>query len=162
MRPMCLTRWISVLVLLLTAHAFAATALDKPLKDLQGKPQKVSQWIGKPIVLNFWATWCEPCREETPAFVKLQKQYGDAVQFVGVAIDEAPAVTQFIKQYGVTYPILLGDADGMDMMLALGNVQGGLPFTLILDRKGHIAAQQLGVMKADAVQKALKPLIAAR
>ncbi|GAB7126440.1 hypothetical protein JCM19000A_09470 [Silvimonas sp. JCM 19000] len=159
---MRLTRWLPMLALLLTAHGFAATALDQPLKDMQGKPQKVSQWIGKPIVLNFWATWCAPCREETPAFVKLQKQYGNSVQFVGVAIDEAPAVSQFIKQYGVTYPVLLGDADGMDMMLALGNVQGGLPFTLILDRKGHIAAQQLGTMKADEVQKVLKPLLAAR
>ena len=144
------------------ASAYAATALDTPLKDLQGKTQKVTQWVGKPVVLNFWATWCGPCREEIPAFVNLQKQYGDKVQFIGVAIDKPEDVSKYIKQYGVTYPVLVGDADAMDMMNKLGNTDGVLPFTLILDSKGHLVTQSLGAMKAAQVQKAVNPLLGKR
>ncbi|MDR3430119.1 TlpA disulfide reductase family protein [Silvimonas sp.] len=147
---------------LLASAAWADSALDTSLKDLQGKPQKLSQWSGKPMVINFWAPWCGPCREETPDLVKLHKAYGNKVQFVGVAIDEIAPVTQFTKQYQVTYPTLLGDGDALELMSKLGNVQGALPFTVVIDPQGKITVKDLGRVKPDAMKKTLDGLLGSK
>lgn len=147
---------------LVATAAWADSPLDTPLKDLQGKPQKLSQWSGKPMVINFWAPWCGPCREETPDLVKLQKAYGSKVQFVGVAIDEIAPVTQFTKQYKVSYPTLLGDGDALELMSKLGNVQGALPFTVVIDTQGKVTVKDLGRVKPDEMKKTLDGLLSSK
>ncbi|MBB5191525.1 thiol-disulfide isomerase/thioredoxin [Silvimonas terrae] len=151
---------LALCVLAASQWALADASLDTPLKDLQGKPQKLSQYSGKqPLVINFWASWCGPCRQETPDLVKLEQSYHGKVQFVGVAIDEPAPVAQFAKQYKVTYPILLGSGDALELMTKLGNNAGALPFTVVIDTKGNVVVKDLGQVKPAEMKKTLDGLL---
>src|SRR5574337_1673050 len=87
----------------------ALALLDLALPDLAGKEQPLAQWRGKVLVVNFWATWCAPCREEMPEFIKAQSEYGaKGLQFVGIAVDQADKTEQFAKEIGLNYPTLVG------------------------------------------------------
>jgi len=126
----------------------AATLLAIALPDEQGASQPLSQWRGKLMVVNFWATWCAPCREEMPLFVKAQREHGArGVQFVGIAIDEAPKVRQFTQEIGLNYPSLIGGYGAMELSKSLGNTVMALPFTIVVDRQGRIVMTQLGPVK---------------
>jgi thiol-disulfide isomerase/thioredoxin len=115
------------------------------LADLQGHQQALDQWRGKVLVVNFWATWCEPCREEIPAFVKLQEKYrARGLQFVGIAIDQRDKIQIFAQQFGINYPVLLGGIDAVEISRQSGNRVGALPFTVVLDRHGRIVGRELG------------------
>ncbi|WP_148715068.1 TlpA family protein disulfide reductase [Chitinolyticbacter meiyuanensis] len=148
------------LVCALPAQA-EAPLYQQRFKTLDGKQAAVAQWRGKPLVVNFWATWCAPCREEIPEFVALQKQYAGKVQFVGLAIDDAESVRAFIRQYKVNYPSLIGEADAMKAMQAEGNVVGGLPFTTVYDARGNRVAAELGRLKGSKLDGILKKLVTA-
>ncbi|HSC80465.1 MAG TPA: TlpA disulfide reductase family protein [Chitinolyticbacter sp.] len=139
------------------AHAEAPLYKSR-FKTLDGKQAAVAQWRGKPLVVNFWATWCAPCREEIPEFIQLQKKYAGRVQFVGIAIDDAVSAQAFIKQYKVNYPNLIGEADVMKAMQLEGNVVGGLPFTTIYDARGNKVAAELGRLRASKLDGILKKL----
>jgi len=103
------------------------------LNDSDGKMQPMSQWRGKTLVINFWATWCPPCREEMPAFSRLQTKYvANGVQFVGIALDTPENVSAFLKNVTATYPLLLAESEGMEMTQQLGNSRLALPYTLVL------------------------------
>jgi len=103
------------------------------LNDSDGKMQAMSQWRGKTLVINFWATWCPPCREEMPAFSRLQTKYAaNGVQFVGIALDTPENVSAFVKNVTATYPLLLAESEGMEMTQQLGNSRLALPYTLVL------------------------------
>jgi thiol-disulfide isomerase/thioredoxin len=103
------------------------------LNDADGKMQPMSQWRGKTLVINFWATWCPPCREEMPAFSRLQTKYAaNGVQFLGIALDTPDNVSAFLKQVTATYPLLLAESEGMAMTQQLGNSRLALPYTLVL------------------------------
>lgn len=118
---------------------------DARLPDLAGRLQPLNQWQGKVLVLNFWAPWCPPCRKEIPDFVRLQARHGGAgLQFVGIALDEPDKVAAFLDDNGVNYPNLLGEADGADLSVAAGNRLGGLPFTVVFDRRGNAVATFTG------------------
>ena len=120
------------------AAALAAVVLP----DLEGRPQALDQWRGKVLVLNFWATWCAPCREEIPILVKLQKKYGaQGLQFVGIAIDHAEKVGPYAAEMGMNFPILIGSFDAIELTRRLGNRAGALPFTVIVTRDGRIASK---------------------
>jgi len=96
--------------------------------DLDGALRSSAAWREQILVLNFWATWCPPCRKETPLFVELQEQYqADQVQFVGIAVDDPEQVRTFADTYGVNYPILLGDLTAMTLARQLGNRLEALP-----------------------------------
>lgn len=140
----------------------ASTALFKAgFSDLAGIRQPLSKWRGKVLVVNFWATWCPPCREEIPEFVKLQTKYGaQGLQFVGIAIDETAKVQAFSDQMGINYPVLVGDLDAVALSQATGNRLGGLPYTVIVDRSGKIAATELGGLSTTKLEATLKPLLA--
>jgi thiol-disulfide isomerase/thioredoxin len=102
------------------------------LPDLDGKEQALGQWKGKVLIVNFWATWCVPCREEMPEFVKLQKEFGDrGVQFVGIAVDDPAKVRQFAAELGLNYPALIGGYGAIELSKSLGNRVGALPYTLV-------------------------------
>jgi thiol-disulfide isomerase/thioredoxin len=128
--------------------------------DLQGETQSVERWRGKVIVVNFWATWCAPCREEIPMFVKLQQKYGErGLQFVGVAIDQPAKVRTFASEFGMNFPVLIGGADAIELTRSLGNKASVLPFTVILTRDGRIAATEMGAVKEGRFESFLATLL---
>lgn len=113
--------------------------------DVADRPQALSRWRGKLVVLNFWASWCAPCREEMPDFDALRNQYRTrGVEFVGIAIDTPANVRQFLQQSPVSYPILIGEGGGHALARQLGNPDGALPYTIVLDRTGRIVLRHLG------------------
>lgn len=128
------------------------------LADLAGAPRKVSEWDGKVLIVNFWATWCPPCRKEIPAFIKLQRKYGDrGVQFVGIALDEPRAVQDFTQAMGINYPILIGDSGAMTQRY--GNHLGVLPYTVIIDRSSQIVFVKLGELTPAQAEAAIHDLL---
>ncbi|MBP6109279.1 MAG: TlpA family protein disulfide reductase [Rhodocyclaceae bacterium] len=126
------------------AHTSTAiTALTLP--DTTGANQSMSQWRGKILVVNFWATWCPPCREEMPAFSRLaEKHAANGVQFVGISIDTLNNVLDFQKRTPVSYPLLIGTMETVQNTIPLGNNAQALPFTAIFDRSGVLHSVKLG------------------
>jgi len=117
------------------------------LPDLDGTPRSISEWDGKMLVINFWASWCEPCLREMPAFTRLQQHYRDqGVQFIGVALDDVRDVNTFLDglEPRINYPILLGNGDTFETPMAYGNQYGILPHTVIVDKFGKIAYSHFG------------------
>lgn len=130
------------------------------LPDLDGDIRQASDWDGDILVLNFWATWCKPCREEIPMLIAAQADYaGQGVQIIGLAVDEPEPVQRFANQFGVNYPLLVDALGVMRLQDAIGTATG-LPFTVIVDRSGSIRAQVLGEMDRDRLDALLRPLLA--
>jgi thiol-disulfide isomerase/thioredoxin len=135
------------------------TLPDFSYPDLAGQQRRASEWADKVVVLNFWATWCPPCREETPLFVELQERYRDAgVQFVGIAIDDQAPTEEFAASYGINYPILMGDMQAVTLSKRLGNRFEGLPFTVVADRDGRIEVRRSGEIKREQLEPLLQQL----
>lgn len=129
------------------------------LPDTNGAPQSLSQWSGNVLVINFWATWCAPCREETPALVRLSEKFaGKGVQFLGISIDSADKVREFAAEYSVTYPLFLGSADTMELTTPFGNKAQALPFTVVLDRSGDARLTKLGKVDESVLDETLTKL----
>jgi thiol-disulfide isomerase/thioredoxin len=127
--------------------------------DLDGKLRRLAEWRGRVMVCNFWATWCAPCREEIPLLVAARRKYGPSgVEIVGIAIDNAAKVRQFSASLNISYPVLLAEANGLDLMRQLGNSGGGLPYTVIADRQGAPVHRKLGALKAGELDGLLEPL----
>lgn len=140
-----------------TAPAPAEPVWQASFPDLQGRPQALAQWRGQVVVLNFWASWCAPCREEMPEFVELRARYRAAgVEFVGIAIDSPDRVAQFLQRQPVNYPILVGEGAAHDLARQLGNPGGALPYTIVLDRDGKIALAHLGRLPRATLDTALR------
>ena len=130
------------------------------LIGLDGKPHPLEQWRGKLLVVNFWATWCAPCREEIPGFVKFQQQYEmHGVQIVGIAIDTAERVVPYIQEIGINYPILVGGIETMDFARQIGNRAGVLPFTVVIDRHGKVVATVVGIVRPEKLVSLLGPML---
>ncbi|MBI3937718.1 MAG: TlpA family protein disulfide reductase [Betaproteobacteria bacterium] len=138
------------------AHAVMGASLE----DLSGRQQPLSQWRGKALVVNFWATWCPPCREEIPEFIKAQDKYrAQGLQFVGIAIDRRDAVEAFVKEMGINYPVLLGGVEAMELTREAGNRAGVLPFTLVIDRSGKVVGKELGKITRAKLEHILQSLL---
>ncbi len=130
------------------------------LTTLDGGTWHSQQWTNKILVLNFWATWCPPCREEMPIFSKLQEEFAQQdVQFIGVAIDDREAVQEFIDSYGIDFTILLGDTEAVALSERLGNRFSALPFTVIVDKGGEIMLRHAGGIKEEQLRPVLAGLI---
>jgi thiol-disulfide isomerase/thioredoxin len=124
--------------------------------DLAGKTRTIAEWRGRPLLVNFWATWCAPCREEIPILmVARQKFSSTGLEIVGIAIDNAQKVAEFSLSFKISYPILVADAGGLELMRQLGNSGGGLPYTVFLDRRGDITRRKLGALKQPELDQAL-------
>ena len=134
-----------------------ATLMTARFPDLEQRARSVDEWRGRVIVVNFWATWCTPCREEIPLFVKLQKKYGErGLQFVGIAIDDPAKIRPFAAELGMNFPILVAGVDAIDLARKLGNRVGVLPFTLVITRDGKVVSSEIGT----AHNAKLEPLLA--
>jgi peroxiredoxin len=134
------------------------TAPDFNLKNLAGGMVKLSDYRGKVVILDFWATWCPPCIKEIPDFVELQKEYGDkGLIILGISLDQNPkqALPAFIKKYKVNYPILLTDGK---VDKAFGGVTG-IPTTFVIDQKGEIYKQYVGFRPKQVFETDIKALL---
>lgn len=110
-----------------------------------GSPLDMAALRGRPLVLNFWGTWCPPCVEEMPALDRFQREFAaKGWQVVGLAIDNPSAVRGFLAKNPVGYTIGLAGFEGSELTRRLGNTQGSLPFTLVFDRRGEVARRKLG------------------
>lgn len=142
------------------ANSGAETIFAASLPDLQGKHQTISQWRGNVMVINFWATWCEPCRDEIPEFIELQEKFSDkGLVFIGIAVDQQERAAAFSKEIGINYPVLVGDLKAMELAGAAGNRQGALPFTIVIDRSGNITGTKLGRLSQSKLESMIKPLL---
>lgn len=125
--------------------------------DLSERPQAFSQWAGRVVVVNFWATWCGPCREEIPDLIRLHTRFsGEPVTVVGLAIDNPEPVRAYVQEFGVNYPVLVAGFGGVDLARAAGNTYGVLPYTVVIDRQGRIAAAQLGRVPAPRLEEMVR------
>lgn len=156
---------VALLALALAAHSKAAEdALSgKPapawkLKDVNGKTVQLADFKGKVVILDFWATWCGPCKIEIPSFVALQKQYHDqGLQVIGLSVDQGgpSVVKQFIPKLGINYPVVMAN---QEVQADYGNIQA-IPTTFIINRQGVIVAKHVGVTQKAEFEKEIKPLL---
>lgn len=126
-----------------SAPLFAAT-----LKDLDGKPVALAAYKGKPLIVNFWARWCAPCRAEIPELNTYRKRQQGKLEILGIGIeDDAPAAKAFAAKYAMDYPVFVAGEHGFPLMQGLGNRQGLLPYTLFVDRHGKVVQIQAGQVR---------------
>lgn len=145
-----------------TADSASRATANQPspaweLKDVDDKTVKSSDFAGKVVILDFWATWCGPCRMEIPGFIELQKQYADkGLVVIGVSLDQdgASAVKPFAEKMGINYPIVLGDET---IVSAFGGIEG-IPTTFIIDRTGNIVRKHVGYASKAEFEADIKPL----
>jgi thiol-disulfide isomerase/thioredoxin len=142
------------------AEGAARRLMSVSLPDLSGKSQTLSQWRGKVIVVNFWATWCAPCREEIPALIKVQMQYApNGVIIVGIALDDVVKVQEYAAEFRVDYPLLIGGMETLSITNDIGNRAGVLPFTIVLDRRGKVVQAHIGALTEASLGAILAPLL---
>jgi thiol-disulfide isomerase/thioredoxin len=111
------------------------------LDDLTGKPVPISTWHGRSLVINFWATWCAPCRREIPLLQSLATDWADrGLTVIGVAVDYPDKVRQFAEEFKIAYPLLIGEQDALDVAAKFGMDSPGFPFTVFTDRRGEVVA----------------------
>ena len=118
------------------------------LPDSNGTLHRLAEYRGHPLVLNFLATWCEPCQREIPLLQSLHRERGDSVQIVGVAVDFQKDVLPYAQARGITYPLLMGEKDGLTAVNAFG-MDTVFPFTIFADSGGNIIAVKVGELHAD-------------
>jgi peroxiredoxin len=143
----------------ISGDAKGQPAPEFELKDLAGNNVRLSDYHGKVVLLNFWATWCPPCKEEMPWFVDLQKRYGaQGLQVIGVAMDDSgeKAIASFAQRLGVNYPVLLGKES---IAQAYGDVQF-LPDTFYIGRDGRIVAHVQGLINRKEIEEKVKQALA--
>ncbi len=133
---------------------------DFSLSSLEGGKRSLSEWDGKIILLNFWATWCPPCRKEMPDFIELREQLkGKPFEVIGVAIDRAEPVQDFVDGIGVEYPILLAELEGLTIMREYGNQLTTLPYTVVIDRNRKIIKTFRAEVTKEEVLEVIQPLL---
>ncbi|MDR3386325.1 MAG: TlpA disulfide reductase family protein [Rudaea sp.] len=131
---------------------------DLQLPGSDGHAHRLSDWDGKLVLLNFWATWCGPCREEMPLLSETGAKFSrNGLQVVGIAIDDAEAVQGFLKDSPVRYPILIGGDDDPNASLLFGDTRSVLPYSVLIGRDGKLLAQRAGSFSASELINWLQP-----
>ena len=128
-----------------------------PWQTPDGKSVDTEQWRGKVLVVNFWASWCPPCVEEMPTLDKLQAEFkSQNVLFVGIGIDSPSNIREFLEKTPVSYPIVIGGLEGSNLSKQLGNSQGALPYTIVINTQGKATSSKLGKISEEELRKAIK------
>lgn len=151
----------------LVAAAVAALVLAAPpaanlkfsFKDIDGKKVSLSKFKGKVIILDFWATWCVPCKAEIPGFIELKKKYGArGLEIIGLSVDDSMSTAKkYAVEMKMNYPVLL--AEGKEDILKAYDPIPSIPVSIIIDRQGKIVARHLGIATMDVFEKAITPLL---
>ena len=138
------------------AQAAADAVFALTLPDLEGRPQAVSQWRGKVLVVNYWASWCNPCIDEMPSFSRMNSHYASwGVQFVGIGLDEVEKMQAFAKATPVSYPLLAAEPFSKTPGLQVK----GLPYTMVIGRDGRVDTTRLGRLDEAALEPVLRRLL---
>lgn len=153
--------------LALSASAHAAGNIDTEaffaasLTGVAGEPVAMAQFRGRPLIVNFWARWCAPCREEIPELVRLRDGQGaDGIEVIGVALEsQVEGVREFATANDMRYPVVLAAKQGIALMRALGNAPGGVPYTVYIGRDGKAVGSKLGIVRADDLAAATEALL---
>lgn len=119
------------------------------MTDRAGVRRKLSEWKGRPLVINFWATWCEPCRREIPLLLRLRQEHAaDGLEVVGIAVDSRDAVLKYAQDMHIDYPVLIGEQEGLQAVQSFG-METVLPFSVFADTQGRIVTLKVGELHAD-------------
>jgi thiol-disulfide isomerase/thioredoxin len=149
-----------VAALRLQSASGAARLLGAQFADLTGRERQLIEWRGRLGLINFWATWCEPCREEVHILDAAEQQYrSQGFSAIGIGIDSAANVRQFASNYKLSYQMLIAGPETIDLMRALGNSSGGLPFSVLLSRSGEVVHRKLGAFSAAELQQVVASLL---
>lgn len=141
----------------------ASTLFAASFEDADGRPQPFAQWRGRPLVVNFWATWCPPCVEEMPDLQRVRDEYrGRGVEIVGVGIDNAAKIRDFRDRHGITLPLLVAGVGGSDLGKELGNAAGVLPYTALVAADGSVIQRRIGRIRPDELRVWLDAALAAQ
>jgi thiol-disulfide isomerase/thioredoxin len=140
----------------LTIEASPAVVWAASFRDLEGRSRSLGEFQGRVVVLNFWATWCAPCREEMPGFQRLQGRWPGRVQFVGVSAEDAAKVIPFARSLGITYPLWVGGDEVAELSKRLGNARSVLPHTVVLDPIGRVIAAKVGAYREEELATILQ------
>lgn len=133
--------------------------LRQSLPDIKGQMQPLSQWAGKVLIINFWATWCTPCVKEIPELSAFQSEIANKnIQIIGIGIDSTENITKFSSKYQINYPLYIAGMEGAPLLQQFGNRAGGLPFTVLIGRDGKIKKTYLGQLQLPELRKDLTPL----
>jgi thiol-disulfide isomerase/thioredoxin len=124
---------------------------DFVLPGLDGTPHRLSDWKGRPLIVNFWASWCEPCRREIPLLEELRRSSGGALEVIGVAVDTHDAAQKYAHESGIDYPVLVGEQGGLEAAAAFG-IEPVLPFSVFSDRDGRVVTLKVGELHRDEAQ----------
>jgi thiol-disulfide isomerase/thioredoxin len=132
------------------------------LPDVKGTMRPMSDLRGQILVVNFWASWCPPCREEMPELSELQTMYQDkGLLVLGIAAEDQESVNQFASEAPVGYPLLAADTEAGPLSYSLGNHRSVLPYTVVIDRDGHIVKTYFGRITRELLEQTIKPLLQA-
>jgi len=127
-----------------------------PWQTPDGKPANSQNWRGNVLVVNFWASWCPPCVEEMPALDRIAQEYASKnVLIVGIGIDSPSNIREFLLKTPVSYPIVLGGLEGSNLSKQMGNTQGALPYTVVINSKGKSIYTKLGKISEEELKKAI-------
>jgi thiol-disulfide isomerase/thioredoxin len=137
-----------------TAPTVAVDLWSLTFESLDGPPIKMAAWRGRPLLLNFWATWCGPCVVEMPLLDGFARQQGErGWRVLALAVDQADPVRRFIGERALRLPVAVAGSLGLDLSRQLGNVQGGLPFTAAFDSSGDVVQRRLGAVSSDLLAR---------
>lgn len=139
-----------------TSGNLGAQLLNRSLPDVHGKMQPLSQWQGKTLIVNFWASWCNPCVKEMPELSSLQQEVQrQGIQIIGIGVDSEDKIREFSSKHPVSYPLYVSGLEGIELGRQMGNTKGGLPYTLVLDADGNVKKSYLGQLNMAELRKDL-------
>jgi thiol-disulfide isomerase/thioredoxin len=140
-------------------HTVVTDLFAQSMKDVAGKPQSLSQWKGKPLLVNFWAPWCAPCVQEMPELSALAaKDGGKRFNVIGIGIDSPSNIAEFASKFKIAYPLYVAGMSGTDLARQFGNSAGGLPYTVLIGADGQVRKTYLGRLKFDELRRDLATL----